>query len=58
MKGTKTEKRGYGSKMEEGEWGGETGPNSWKRGEREYKKGGLKSDLVQQYSWGCPTRND
>ena len=37
MKGQRP-KRGYGSKMEEGEWGGETGPNSWKRGGREYKK--------------------
>ena len=26
--------------------------NSWKRGGREYKKGGLKSDLAQQYNWG------
>ena len=41
-----------GSKMEEGEWGGETGPNSWTRGGREYKKGGLKSDLAPQYNWG------
>ena len=38
--------------MEEGEWGGETGPNSWKRGGRDYKKRGLKSDLAQQYNWG------
>ena len=30
--------------------------NLWKRGGREYK-GGLKSDLAQQYNWG-PTRND
>ena len=52
MRGTKNEKGREGSKMEEGEWGGETGPNSWKRGGREYKKGGLKSDLAQQYNWG------
>ena len=49
----KDQKKGReGSKMEEGEWGGETGPNSWTRGGREYKKGGLKSDLAQQYNWG------
>ena len=44
--------------MEEGEWGGETGRRlkmdqqvGRKRGGREYK-GGLKSDLAQQYNWG------
>ena len=49
--------------MEEGEWGGETGRRlkmdqqvGRKRGGREYK-GGLKSDLAQQYNWG-PARND
>ena len=55
MRGTKNEKGREGSKMEEGEWGGETGRrlwiNSWKRGGREYQ-GGLKSDLAQQYNWG------
>ena len=43
--------------MEEGEWGGETGRRLGgaplgKRGGREYKKGGVKSDLAQQYNWG------
>ena len=44
-----------GSKMEEGEWGGETGrrlgeaPLGDKRGKR-LEQGGLKSD--SQYNWG------
>ena len=63
VKGQKTKRRREGSKMEEGEWGGETGRRLGgaplgKRGGREYKKGGVKSDLAQQYNWGSPTRND
>ena len=42
-------------------WGNRT-QTRWgttrERGGREYKKGGLKSDLAPQYNWGGPTRND
>ena len=62
VKGQKT-RGSEGNKRAEGEWGGETGrrlhmdqPMERKRGGREYK-GGLKSDLAQQYNWG-PARND
>ena len=62
MRDKKRKGRREGSKMEEGEWGGETGrrlggaPLVEKRGKREYQ-GGLKSDWAQQYNWG-QTRND
>ena len=64
-KGVKGQKKrgSVGNKMEEGEWGGETGrrlkmgqPMGTKRGGRE-DQAGLKSDLAQQYNWG-QTRND
>ena len=57
MKGQKPKRGREGSKMEEGEWVGETGQTMYgstrgKEGEENTKKGGLKSDLAQQYNWG------
>ena len=47
MRGTRWRKvNGVGKQDADDPW-----INPWKRGGREYK-GGLKSDLAQQYNWG------